>query len=212
MATYTSYLNLKKPDGGERYALADFNANMQKIDEAFAHLIDPSSGASDLNNCKTLGFYRSSPSASNNPISGYFSILVVPFVGNRDVAQIAIEVNTNRTFVRTFHDNTTWTAWKELGVENSDIKWKYAERENITQNASGSDYWTITGTSFPAIAGYSRRVVGISTNNRNVIATGGYDIGSDGMVTAYVYSTAAPPQQYTLSAIYLYLPDTRKLT
>lgn len=33
MATYTSYLNLKKPEGGERYALADFNANMQKIDD-----------------------------------------------------------------------------------------------------------------------------------------------------------------------------------
>jgi len=33
MATYTSYLNLKKPEGGERYALADFNDNMQKIDD-----------------------------------------------------------------------------------------------------------------------------------------------------------------------------------
>ena len=34
MATYTSYLNLKKPEGGERYALADFNANWDKIDAA----------------------------------------------------------------------------------------------------------------------------------------------------------------------------------
>ena len=43
MATYTSYLNLKKPEGGERYALADFNANMQKIDD-FASLVNPKKG------------------------------------------------------------------------------------------------------------------------------------------------------------------------
>lgn len=114
MVSNTSNLNLVKQANNENWSNDIHNANLQKIDDAFAHLIDPSAGASDLNNCKTLGFYRSSPSASNNPVSGYFSIFVVPFVGNRDLAQIATEVNTNRTFVRTLHDSTAWTAWKEL--------------------------------------------------------------------------------------------------
>lgn len=38
MATYTSNLNLKKPDGSENVAIGDINSNMDTIDQAYGTL------------------------------------------------------------------------------------------------------------------------------------------------------------------------------
>lgn len=67
----------------------------------------------DLNNCKSPGFYTAGPSTSHIPASGYYTVLIMPFSAN-DLAQLAVDVNNAKTYVRTFHDGTTWTSWKTI--------------------------------------------------------------------------------------------------
>lgn len=43
----------------------------------------------------------------------YYAVFVIPYTIN-DLVQIAVEVNLNRMYVRTFHDGTTWMAWKTV--------------------------------------------------------------------------------------------------
>lgn len=68
----------------------------------------------DLNNCKIVGTYKaSSNSSSNTPGNGFWLVLVIAWSTN-DIAQIAVEINDVRMYVRSFHDGTTWTSWKRL--------------------------------------------------------------------------------------------------
>ena len=70
---------------------------------------------SDLNDCKDPGFYKVNPQAQNTPVSGYYSVMVLPYSSN-DLAQLAINVNTGDMYCRTLHDTTIWTAWKTISM------------------------------------------------------------------------------------------------
>jgi hypothetical protein len=69
-------------------------------------------GAGDnLNNQKVCGMYRVDVGCANTPTSAYFALIIF---GNGDnvVTQIANELATTTTYVRSF--NTSWTAWARL--------------------------------------------------------------------------------------------------
>lgn len=68
--------------------------------------------ASDLNDCKAGGIYRTNRSTTNTPTSNYYIVLTMVFNENSDLVQLAIDVNFATLFIRSFHDATTWTAWK----------------------------------------------------------------------------------------------------
>lgn len=69
--------------------------------------------SSNLNNAKTVGIYTTNTSALNTPVTGYFTVSVIPFNAN-NLAQIAVEVNNRAMYFRTLHDATTWTSWQQL--------------------------------------------------------------------------------------------------
>lgn len=68
--------------------------------------------ATDLNDCKAGGIYRTNRNTVNTPTSNYYVVLTLVFNENSDLSQLAIDVNFATLFVRSFHDGTTWTAWK----------------------------------------------------------------------------------------------------
>lgn len=184
MASNTTNLALVKQANSENWSNDIHNANLEKIDEAFARYVSPQSGASDLNDCKEPGFYRSSPTTSNNPVSGYFAIVVAPFVENRDVAQIAMEVNTNRMFVRTLHDTSAWTAWKELTNKNAPISY-YSLIDRVALSKTATDYTFYNNRSLatyptisiqPIIGGYFRQGLVIPRNHFNSASNGKFSL------------------------------------
>ena len=60
----------------------------------------------------TGGIYRTNRNTVNTPTSNYYVVLTLVFNENSDLSQLAIDVNFATLFVRSFHDGTTWTAWK----------------------------------------------------------------------------------------------------
>lgn len=68
--------------------------------------------ATDLNDCKAGGIYRTNRSTTNTPTSNYYVVLTLVFNENSDLVQLAIDVNFATLFIRSFHDATTWSAWK----------------------------------------------------------------------------------------------------
>lgn len=89
---------------------------------------------SDANTAKETGFYSTNSSTINTPYAGYFNIYVLKY-GNSDVSQIAIDINNNRMFTRTWHDGTTWTSWKEY-VEGGSVSVSSVSFINFTGTAS----------------------------------------------------------------------------
>ena len=65
----------------------------------------------DMDNLKKTGFYRSKDTNSNNPTAHYYSVVVFGNQGNV-TSQIAVQLATNITFVRSF--NNSWTSWARL--------------------------------------------------------------------------------------------------
>ena len=67
---------------------------------------------SDLNNCKAGGVYRANRTTANTPTINYYIVLTLVYNENVDLVQMALDLNWATLFVRSFHDGTTWTAWK----------------------------------------------------------------------------------------------------
>ena len=94
-------------------ALGALNSNLTNTNTELGKWKSAGSNESDLNNCKTFGLFCASPTTSNIPTSGYY--VVMNFLrSSTDLAQIAVDVNNAKTYVRAFHDGTTWTAWKTI--------------------------------------------------------------------------------------------------
>lgn len=70
----------------------------------------------DFNSVTTPGYYRAGQSATNAPTSGYWTVSVFPF-SSTDLAQLAIEVNLRKAYIRTLH-NGSWTTWQELALKS----------------------------------------------------------------------------------------------
>lgn len=67
---------------------------------------------SDLNTCIAGGIYRANRATLNAPLHNYYVVITIVYNENVDVVQVAIDVLYATLFVRSFHDGTTWTAWK----------------------------------------------------------------------------------------------------
>jgi len=92
------------------------NSNIQTVSNNISRLLSASgqSMQTDFNNCKTQGVYKGdSNDTLNTPGTGFWLILVLVWSAN-DVVQLAFETNDARACSRSFHDGTTWTAWKRL--------------------------------------------------------------------------------------------------
>lgn len=87
------------------------------LNDAMARYKTTSTSEEDFNNCKSPGFYRGGSLTLNTPVTGYYSLIVMPF-SSGDLAQIAIEVNNRKMYFRTLHDTSTWTTWEEIATKS----------------------------------------------------------------------------------------------
>lgn len=144
MATYTSYLNLKKPEGGERYALADFNANMQKIDD-FATLVNPKKGTVLNNSNVTSDTAILSLANGSYPVHGGvtpylpydYGTLIIDNTGSTAYGAFIFIGTDGIIYTRQKNNSGGWrTAWQQMAL-NSHINahWLGNNTLSSVQNA-----------------------------------------------------------------------------
>lgn len=73
---------------------------------------EPKTIMSDANNANKVGDYNISYNALNNPAGEWLAMKVLGKDG--DIAQIAIGLNTGKTFSRIYNMDTGWSEWKRL--------------------------------------------------------------------------------------------------
>ncbi|MDO4757278.1 MAG: pyocin knob domain-containing protein, partial [Parabacteroides sp.] len=73
---------------------------------------EPKTITSDANNANKVGDYNISFNALNNPAGEWLAMKVLGKDG--DIAQIAIGLNTGKTFSRIYKPDTGWSEWKRL--------------------------------------------------------------------------------------------------
>lgn len=102
-------------DGAFVYA-EDANGNQIKISKAdlasvVAELLSKTI-QSDANNAMSLGDYNVSYEAANVPCSEWLAMKV--FGRGLDIAQLAVGLNSGKTYTRKFNAEIGWSSWKRL--------------------------------------------------------------------------------------------------
>lgn len=94
--------------------------------------------------------------------------------------------------------------------DNPAVFWGEWTRSGIS-HATGNNYWTITGKTFPPKTGYSRRVVDVIMNDRNVICN--YtEINDSNQVVVYTRNfSSSTVSNLGITVIVAYFRDTYKL-
>lgn len=86
----------------------------------------------DLNNIKKSGFYRLKGVTSNIPTGCSWGVMAVCGDGSNTLSQMATNHLGTNTYMRTYHDGTTWSEWKQIATTDSVL--------NINQlNSAGLD-------------------------------------------------------------------------
>lgn len=162
MATYTSYLNLKKPEGGERYSLADFNANWDKIDAALGgkqYNIGQLTSATVADQLVSFAnshkgehgftgvFYLSGnavpsdlPAQTNEwkYAFGFFRIRIAPQNGAADGEAVLFGFNTNNIAVRSMANGVVTGSWSQLAT-TSQIVYDWGTKTTWLNEAERAD-------------------------------------------------------------------------
>lgn len=152
MATYTSYLNLKKPEGGERYALADFNANMQKIDD-FATLVNPKKGtllnASNITSDTAILSLANGSYPVNGGVTPYlpydYGTLIIDNTGSTAYGAFIFITTGGDIYTRQKNNSGGWrTAWQQMALNSqintlsSQMATELASRQYVLSTNSAS--------------------------------------------------------------------------
>lgn len=72
----------------------------------------PKTISTDANEANIVGDYNISYNALNNPAGEWLAMKVLG--KDNDIAQIAIGLNTGKTFSRIYNTDAGWSAWKRL--------------------------------------------------------------------------------------------------
>ena len=155
MPTYTTNLNLKKPNGDEFYNIEDFNGNADLIDSAISKLYGPSnininsSSAStypNANNLKVgLTYFIdrniNNTQVTNLPFYGNFAVITTinAFDGNHGKFQLFVDYAGNFAYRFEYGQDggaIRWSSWKNVATIDaidSDFIFKKIIPRNLTK-------------------------------------------------------------------------------
>jgi len=167
--------------------------------------------ASNANNANEGGTWYFNPQTTNKPTSSGYYICFVLVRNANNFSQLAIEINSGRTFTRAFHDGTTWTSWSELdSITGQSAPVTYTSQSNITNYQN-----TLLGY-LESMADSNMRIIETKSNWSGNSPTGGawattvlYRIESgvykvnilDTCTNGYYYSSAWHWSRATMSSI-----------
>ena len=75
----------------------------------------------DLNNIKKSGFYRLKGVTSNIPTECSWGVMAVCGDSSNTLSQMVTNHLGTNTYMRTYHDGTTWSEWKQIATTDSTI-------------------------------------------------------------------------------------------
>ena len=179
---------------------------LDKLDK-LSHLTQ----VTDCNNATdpNATYYTNGDSTNlNRPINGW-SVVKNLFLnlnsnGTFSLCQIGMPMNTSAPpsiYGRTKSTDGNWSSWYPF----SKMFWKSVNETHST--AAGNTTITLT-TTFPAKGGFTRQLMGFSTNSSNAIIAGGYFDNSSGTVYLRVRNLYSSAFNVTYHVIYMYLDDS----
>lgn len=104
MATYTQNIALKCPDGPELFNIADWNANMRKLDEAYALLKDDSGVAQPVP-ARLVTYDNSTSGLQAGDVQAALDEIAT---GNIDTDTYYREINEDSTLICLTYGHTYW--------------------------------------------------------------------------------------------------------
>ena len=181
---------------------------LDKLDK-LSHLTQ----VTDCNNATdpNATYYTNGDSTNlNRPVNGWSVVKNLflngdPASGNDfGLCQIGMPMNTSAPpsiYGRTKSTDGNWSSWYPF----SKMFWKSVNETHST--AAGNTTITLT-TTFPAKGGFTRQLMGFSTNSSNAIIAGGYFDNNSGTVYLRVRNLSSSAFNVTYHVIYMYLDDS----
>lgn len=176
-------------------------------------LTGPFTRITDCNNATdpNVTYYTNGDSTNlNRPVNSWSVVKNLflngnPSSGNQfSLCQIGMSMNSSmppNIYGRTKAVNGNWSSWYPF----SKTLWKSVNETRST--AAGNTTVTLT-TTFPAKSGFTRQLMGISTNSSNAIVAGWYIDSDDKTIKLRVRNLYSSAFNVTYHVIYMYLDDS----
>lgn len=190
-----------------KVSIIDGNWDYKLINSRYLVQVTDCNNATDPN----ATYYTNGDSTNLNRPTSSWSIVKNLFLngnpssGNQfSLCQIGMPMNTSAPpsiYGRTKAVNGSWSSWYPF----SKTLWKSVNETRST--AAGNTTVTLT-TTFSAKSGFTRQLMGISTNSSNAIVAGWYIDSDDKTIKLRVHNFSTSAFNVTYHVIYVYFDDS----